>query len=62
MFSDLRELRFRHVFKDTLNPLCFCSIESETTAHYFLRCHFYNSNQNILMNDLENISLFLFYG
>ena len=42
-FSHLREHKFRHGFKDTLNPLCSCSIEAEITTHYFLRCHLYNS-------------------
>ena len=37
-FSHLREHKFRHGFKDTLNPLCSCSIEAEATAYYFLRC------------------------
>ena len=43
-FSHLREHQFRHDFKGTLNPLCPCSTEAETTTHYFLRYHFYNSN------------------
>ena len=37
--SHLREHKFRHNFEDTLNPLCSCSIEAETTLHFFLRCH-----------------------
>ena len=52
-FSHLRE--FRHGFRDILNPLCPCSIETETTAHYFLRCHFYNVNRFALMNELNEI-------
>ena len=31
-FSHLREQKFRNRFKDTLNPLCSCSIEAETTT------------------------------
>ena len=34
-FSHLREHIFRHNFEDTLNPLCPCSIEPETTIHFF---------------------------
>ena len=56
-FSHLREHKFRHDVKDTLNPLCSCSTEAETTAHYFLRCHFYNSNRSTLVNDLGNIPI-----
>ena len=43
-----------------LNPLCSCSIEVETTTRYFLRCRFYNSSGAILMNDLENVSIFFY--
>ena len=54
-FSHIREHKFRHDFRDILNPLCRCSIEAETTAHYFLRCHFYNTNRSALMNELNEI-------
>ena len=54
-FSHLREHKFRHGFKDILNPLCPCRIETKTTAHYFLRCHFYNANRSALMNELNGI-------
>ena len=56
-FSHLLEHKFRHGFKDTLNPLCFCSTEAGTTTHYFRRFHFHNSNRATLMNDLENIPI-----
>ena len=32
-----------------------CSIETQTTARYFLRCHFYNANRSVLMNELSGI-------
>ena len=54
-FSHLREHKFRHGFRDILNPLCPCNIETETTAHYFLRYHFYNANRSALMNELNEI-------
>ena len=54
-FSHFHEHKFRHGFRDILNPLCPCSIEAETTAHYFLRCHFYNGNGSTLMNELNEI-------
>ena len=56
-FSHLPEHKFRHDFKGTLNPLCYCSIKTETTTHYFLRYYFYNSNQATLFNNLENIPI-----
>ena len=54
-FSHLGEHKFKHGFRDILNPLCPFSIETETTAHYFLRCHFYNTNRSALMNELNEI-------
>ena len=54
-FSHLREHKFKHNFRDTLNPLCSCSIEVESTSHYFLRCHFFDALRATLMNDLRNI-------
>ena len=54
-FTHFHEHKFRHGFRDILNPLCHCSIEAETTAHYFLRCHFYNVNRSTLMNELNEI-------
>ena len=49
-FSNLCQRKFRNGFRDILNPLCSCSIEFETTTHYFLRCHFYNTRRSALMN------------
>ena len=37
--SHLNEHKFRHNFADCVNPLCSCSIEPETTLHFFLHCH-----------------------
>ena len=55
-FSYLREHKFRHNFADTLNPLCSCSLETEDTEHYFLRCQNNLSFRRTLMNDLNNIN------
>ena len=37
-FSHLREHKFRQSFVDTVNPLCSCTLETESTEHFFLRC------------------------
>ena len=55
-FSHLREHKFRYNFADTLNPLCSCSLETEDTEHYFLRCQNNLSFCTTLMNDLNNIN------
>ena len=41
-FSHLRKNKFRHNFKNMLNPLCSCSIEPANTTHFFPLCHFCN--------------------
>ena len=53
--SHLREHKFWHNFEDTLNPLCSCRIEAETTLHFFLRCQLFNDIREILMNNLISI-------
>ena len=55
-FSHLNEHKFRHNFADTLNPLCSCSLETESTAaHFFLRCRYYDNICITLMNELNHI-------
>ena len=54
-FSHLNEHKFRHNFADTLNPLCSCSLETESTAHFFLRPRYYNYIRITLMNELNDI-------
>ena len=39
-FSPLRKHICRHNFEDIINPLCSCSIELETTMHFFIGCVF----------------------
>ena len=55
-FSHLREHKFRHNFGETLNPLCSCALETESTDHFFLRCQSYVSFRTGLMNELSSIS------
>ena len=37
-FDHLHERKFRHGFKDTLNLLCTCGADVETTEHFLLHC------------------------
>ena len=55
-FSHLREHKFRHNFADTVNPLCSCALETESTDHFFLRCQNYVSFRTALMNELSSIN------
>ena len=55
-FSYLREHNFRHNFADTVNPLCSCALETESTDHFFLCCQNYVSFGTALMNELSSIN------
>ena len=73
-FSHLNEYKFRHNFNDTINPMCSCGKEPETTLHYLLRCNFYSIYRLELLNDIcalnhslkniseENLLKVLLYG
>ena len=45
-----------HNFANTVNPLCSCSLEIESTEYYFLCCHNYVTFGKILMNELNRIN------
>ena len=54
-FSHLNEHKIRHHFSDTLNPSCSCCLETESTAHFFLRCRNYTNIRKTLVNELNDI-------
>ena len=42
-FSHLNEHIFRHAFKDTIDPMWKCGLETETTLHFLLCCRMYST-------------------
>ena len=42
-------------FHDAINPLCFCSLESESTTHFFLHCQNFTELRKCLLNELTKI-------
>ena len=54
-FSHLNEHKFRHGFNDTINSICACGTEVETTEHFLLRCHFYSTLRLELFENLEKV-------
>ena len=40
-----------------MNPLCTCTLEIESTTHFFLHCHFYNNIHEALLDDLNVINI-----
>ena len=55
-FSHLNEHRFRHIFQDCMNPLCYCGLEIEDTLHYLLHSHHFN---HICIDLMNSVNLFV---
>ena len=55
--SHLYEHKFRHNFQDTVNSLCSCSLESESTTHFLLHCPFYNNQRIALFVSIRDIDM-----
>ena len=53
--SHLNEHKFNHGFRDTINPLCNCSLEIESVSHFFLRCLNFSTIRTTLMNNIYAI-------
>ena len=58
--SHLREHKFKHSFQDTLNPLCGCGLDIETTSHYFLHCPLFHAERSTLLNNVNEIDSTIF--
>ena len=54
--SHLRDHKFRHCFQDTLNLLCDCGNDTETTAHFFLHCSSFHTPRQTLLNNIRTIN------
>ena len=53
--SHLREHKFKHSFQDSINPLCSCSLDVESTIHYFLHCPQFTIERHTLLNTISQI-------
>ena len=53
--SHLHEHKFRHCFRDTLNPLCECGKDIESTMHFFLHCTNFLIPRQTLFQKIRNI-------
>ena len=51
-FSHLNEHKFWHNFRATIDPMCSCGLEPETTLHYLLRCNLYSDLRTELPNEI----------
>ena len=58
-FSHLNEHKFSHGFKDTVDPMCKCGLETETTPHFLLRCRLYSPIRTELLDHIHTAASFL---
>ena len=52
----LREHKFRHNFRDSLNTICNCSSAIELTKHYLLHCLNFKNERQTLPQNVRNIN------
>ena len=55
VLNHLRENKTRHNYQDTLNPICNCGENIETTTHYLLHCSNYLNERMTLLTNLQNV-------
>ena len=53
--SHLRDHKFKHNFQDTVNPICNCGEDIETSCHYLLQCSLYTNERLALLNVIQGI-------
>ena len=53
--SRLREHKFKHSFQDSVNPLCSCSLDVESTIYYFLHRPLFTIERHTLLNTISQI-------
>ena len=58
-FNHLNRHKFRNSFNDTVDPMCTCGLEQETTLHYLLHYNLYSVQRlELLFNACDlNLSL-----
>ena len=55
-FSHLNKHKFKHNFQDSIDPLCSCGNDTESTVHFFLHCQNFTTQRQTLLNKLKSIN------
>ena len=56
-FSHLKEHKFKHNFQDSVDPLCSCGIETESTKHFLLHCANFSIQRKTLFDKLTELNI-----
>ena len=51
----LREHKFKHSFQDSINSLCSCSLDVESTIYYLVHCPLLTIERHTLLNTISQI-------
>ena len=54
--SHLREHKFKNGFEETLNPLCSCGNDVDSTEHFLLHCPRFVNERRTLLSTLGNFN------
>ena len=54
-FSHLNEHKFRHGFRDIVDPMCKWGLETEATLHFLLCCRLYSAIRRELLDDISAV-------
>ena len=54
-FTHLNKHKFRLGFNDTVNPMCPCGADAETTEHFLLRCHCFSTQTSELFDNFKGM-------
>ena len=54
--SHLWKHKFKHSFQHTLNLLCSCGVDTETTSYYFLHCLLFHAERSNLLYNINEIN------
>ena len=55
-FSRIKELKFKHNFQDSVEPLCSCGNDIASTVHFFLHCPNFTTQRQTILNKLKSIN------
>ena len=58
-FSLLNEHKFRHGFRDAVDPMWKCGLETVITLHFLLRCSLFSIIRTELLDDISTVDSFL---
>ena len=53
--SHLNEHIFNQNFQNCINPLCSCSLATESTTHFLLHCHHFLNIRSALLNSINEV-------